>query len=59
MRVKVLREEFAGKLGEGGVMGGWTKLHNLCPLFNGTRVVKSKQAKWAMHVEGTGMFRKS
>ena len=55
----MLREEFAGKLGEGGVMGGWTKLHNLCPLFNGTRVVKSKQAKWAMHVEGTGMFRKS
>jgi len=34
------------------------KLHNLCPLFNGARVVKSEQTKCAMYVERIGVFRK-
>jgi hypothetical protein len=55
LRGKVLREELAAKGGEDEVMGGAVNIH---PLLNGTRVVKSKQTKWAMKVERIGVFRK-
>jgi hypothetical protein len=37
---------------------GLAELHNLYLLLGGTWLAKSKETKWAMHVEGIGMFSK-